>query len=51
MTDDGVPVSAEFTLFAHGRGKPPGTTVALHSTASFTFSKFGGTFTIRVPKG
>ncbi|MGZ8527756.1 MAG: hypothetical protein ACXWWR_03095 [Candidatus Limnocylindrales bacterium] len=51
VTDDGLPVSAEFTLKAHGRGTQPGTTVDLTSTASFTFSKFGAKFAIRVPKG
>lgn len=51
VTDDGVPVSAEFTLSAHGRGVKPGTKVTLTSTASFTFSKFGAEFTIRVPRG
>jgi hypothetical protein len=43
--------TAEFTLFAHGRGVQPGTKVHLNSTASFTFSKFGAIFTIRVPRG
>lgn len=51
VSDDGVPVSAEFTLFAHGRGATPGTTVNLNSTTSFTFARFGATFKIRVPKG